>query len=385
MSIRPVDKFIQAKDRVMVTRMGNITELQYMEKCNREAKIRKIDKYTYEVIKTGEIREFDLSETRKDNVNSLRQTFKKLAYLINNNFSGRKNEFWLTLTYAEKEYDVNQVSVDYDRFLKRLKYQTRDLGELGAICVKEPHADGSWHIHMLLKYPNRKKAYIANDRLREIWGHGFVKINHIKRTDNLGAYLCAYLTDISLDEAGVCYGVDDCENIDLFDMEQQEELDYLYGTVLKQEGVEGISLTKTDKSKAVVKGGRLAYYPVDMKIYHATRNMTYPERFEMEYDYAKEQFGLEDENLTIRRSLKIEDDENEFENTIVIEQYNKKVNNPMSFLAELKMYKKEMQQYLSGKLAEDWKFSFLKGKIYELENKFELLRLNREFFKNGAV
>lgn len=83
--------------------------------------------------------------------------------------------------------------------------------------------------------------------------------------------------------------------------------------------------------------------------------------------------------------MKIEDDENEFENTIVIEQYNKKVNNPMSFLAELKMYKKEMQQYLAGKLAKDWRFSLIKGKIYELENKFELLRLNREFLKNNTT
>lgn len=81
MSIRPIDKFIQPNDRVTVTDMGNIVELQYMEKCNHEAKIRKIDKYTYEVLSTGEIKEFTLSDTRKDNINSLRQTFKRLSYM----------------------------------------------------------------------------------------------------------------------------------------------------------------------------------------------------------------------------------------------------------------------------------------------------------------
>lgn len=382
MSIRPIDKFIQPNDRVTVTDMGNIVELQYMEKCNHEAKIRKIDKYTYEVLSTGEIKEFTLSDTRKDNINSLRQTFKRLSYKINTNFQGEDNEFWITLTYAEKQYDPEALAKDYDRFLKRLKYQTKELGELQAICVKEPHADGSWHMHVLLKYPTVKKAYIANERLAEIWGHGFVKINHIKQTDNLGAYLTAYLTDISLDEVGVSYGVDDNENIDLYENEQElAQLTKIVG----QESAEGIALTKTNSSKAVVKGGRLAYYPVGMNIYTATQNLKKTERVEMDYEYAREVYGIEDENLTIRRSLKIEDTETEFENTIVIEQYNKKVNNPLSFLAELKLYRKELKNYVTGKLAKDWNYSYFRNKIYELENRFELLRLNKEYHlsKNG--
>lgn len=373
LSISLVDKFIQPKDRVMVTKMGNIVELQYMERCNREAKIRKIDKYTYEVLKTGEIKEFTLSETRKDNINSLRQSFKKLSYLINNNFSGRKNELWITLTYADKKYDPKQLSVDYDRFLKRLKYQTQELGELGAICVKEPHADGSWHMHVLLKYPNRKKAYICNDRLRKIWGHGFVKINRIKRTDNLGAYLTAYLTDVSLDELDVDYE----PYLDEYVLIGKDESSQLtVADAMSQEGSERITLTKTDRSKAVVKGGRLDYYPVDMKIYTHTKNMTKPDRVEMDYDYARELFELNDENLTIRRSLKIEDSENEFENTIVVEQYNKRVKNYDSILYELQRYKK----YLKG-FSSDIKrtCTYTEQKIYELENKFELLRLEREY------
>lgn len=382
LSIRLIDKFIQPNDRVTVTRMGNITELQYMEKCNREAKIRKIDKYTYEVLSTGEIKQFNLSETRKDNINSLRQTFKRLAYMINTNFSGRKNEFWLTLTYAEKEYDPKKVAKDYNLFMKRLKYQTKELGEPMAICVKEPHADGSWHMHMLLKYPHRKKAYIANERLAEIWGHGFVKINHIKRTDNLGAYLTAYLTDVSLDELEVAYETNDDEDVFVTEDECSRQT---LNEAFMQEGTERIAVTKTDKSKAVIKGGRLAYYPVGMKIYTTTGNLNEPERIEMDYEYAKEVFGLEDKNLTIRRSLKIEDEENSFENTIVVEQYNKRVENYSSILCMMKKFKKTISDCLSGKRAKDFFYDYAVQEMYKLENKFELLRLNKEFHlsKNG--
>lgn len=45
-------------------------------------------------------------------------------------------------------------------------------------------------------------------------------------------------------------------------------------------------------------------------------------------------------NLTIRRSIKVEDAENEFENTIVIEQYNKRVENYSSILCMRKKFKK---------------------------------------------
>lgn len=384
MGIRLVDKFIEAHDRVTVTRMGNITELQYMEKSNHEPRIRKIDKYTYEVLATGEIRQFSLSEKRKDNTNSLRQTFKRLAYLINSNFSGRKNEFWITLTYAKKEYDYKKMSKDYNLFIKRLRYQTRSLGELQAIGVKEPHADGSWHMHMLLKYPHRKKAYIANERFAEIWGHGFVEINHIKHTDNVGAYLTPYLTDVSLDELEVDYETTDNDDVIVSEDEcSRQTLD----EVFSQEGAERITLTKTDKSKAVVKGGRLSYYPVGMKIYTVTGDLREPERFEMTYEHAREKFGLEDENLTIRRSLKIEDEENDFENTIVIEQYNKRVRNYGTMLCMLRKYKKTIADCLAGKRAKDFFYDYAVQELYALEHKFDLLNLNKEFhfFKNGGV
>ena len=36
--------------------------------------------------------------------------------------------------------------------------------------------------------------YIKNNKLQEIWGNGFVKINNIDNVDNVGAYVCKYMT-----------------------------------------------------------------------------------------------------------------------------------------------------------------------------------------------
>lgn len=79
----------------------------------------------------------------------------------------------------------------------------------------------------------------------------------------------------------------------------------------------------------------------------------------MDYEYAKEVFDLEDENLTIRRSIKVEDDENEFENTIVIEQYNKRVENYSSILCMRKKFKKTISACLSGKRVKDFSMIML--------------------------
>ena len=81
---------ISLADVVTVTKMGHITEIQYMQKVNRSATIKKLSKDEYCDLATGEIKEFKHMEVRTDSYNSLRQTFKKLRYLINNNFRGRK-------------------------------------------------------------------------------------------------------------------------------------------------------------------------------------------------------------------------------------------------------------------------------------------------------
>jgi len=77
--MKRVDAFIKGNDYVTLTDMGEIIEVQYLERMNHSISIKKVSKTKYVDLVTGELKEFNLSENRSQNVNSLRQTFKKLS------------------------------------------------------------------------------------------------------------------------------------------------------------------------------------------------------------------------------------------------------------------------------------------------------------------
>ncbi|MCG7315622.1 hypothetical protein MHL30_21335, partial [Priestia flexa] len=143
---------------VKVTQMNHIIEVQHMERMNRTNHIKKLDKESYVDIRTGEIKEFQQSENRKDNFNSLRQTFKKLRYLINNNFIGSANELHITLTYKENMMDTKQLYEDFKNFMKRLKYRYKKQTTIDYITVVEPQGRGAWHCHVLMRFNDLDKV-----------------------------------------------------------------------------------------------------------------------------------------------------------------------------------------------------------------------------------
>lgn len=286
--------FIAKNDVVKVTKMNHIIEVQHMEKTNHTNHIKKLDKDTYVDLGTGEIKEFQHSDTRKDNYNSLRQTFKKLRYLINNNFVGSSNELHVTLTYKKNMTDTKQLYKDFDKFMKRLKYAYKDESTIDYISVVEPQGRGAWHCHVLMRFNDLDKVYVKNKDLREIWGSGFVTIKSLKDVDNIGAYLSAYLADVELtgDTAKIAIA-------------QKSEI--------VEKEVDGVS-------KPFIKGGRLHMYPPGMNLFRKSKGIIYPEREEMRFKDVKKIVGA----ATPHYSKKYHVENDDFENTISFLQYNMK-------------------------------------------------------------
>ena len=282
--------YIDDKDFVVVTEMNHIHEVQYMEKRNTGATIKKINKSEFVVLSTGEIKEFKNNENRSQNENGLRKTFKRLRYLINNNFIGRPNELFVTLTYKENMNDVKRLYDDFRKFIQRLQYNFSDYGVLEYLDVIEPQGRGAWHHHVLLKFPDKNHVFIENKKLAKIWGHGFVKVNRIHNIDNIGAYLTAYLADIPLDQV--------------------------------EEDIVGEVVEKIidNQTKKIVKGGRLHLYPSGINLYRKSKGIVFPERKTMTYSNAKEIIG--DSDMTMESNVFLENDE--FKNHIRFEQYNSK-------------------------------------------------------------
>jgi hypothetical protein len=374
MHMKRIDAFIDPEDYVIVTDMNEIVEVQYMAHRNISAPIKKLSKEEFVDLQTGEIKQFQHLENRGQNVNSLRQTFKKLGYLVNNNFSGAKNELWVTLTYKENITDLAKVSKDFDKFIKRWKYflqkyygkniakkykdeEIQKKSKMEFIKVLEPQGRGAWHIHLLVKFPNLNSIYIKNSQLADLWSHGFVDVKRIKQTDNLGAYLCAYLADIPVHEP---------------ESEWTEQDHQYYTSILKKQGATSVASTKVDATKEVIKGGRLHMYPSGMNIFSKSKGIVYPERRPMKYKEVRESLGFEDENLTLRKSVQIEMEEYDFENIIIIEQYNKRVHNPSNFLAEISWYRDLLAKSPSKNCDE-----ILAKELYKLEHRFELFEVEK--------
>ena len=291
-------------DIVTVTKMNHIVEVQHMDKMNIRANIKKLDKNRYVDLRTGEIKEYKHFENRSQSENSLKQTFKKLRYLINNNFTGAKNELFITLTYEENMTYTERLYTDFDKFIKRLRYKYRDRSTIDYISVVEPQDRGAWHCHVLFRFNDLKTIYIPNkfeDKkpvdapLYELWGHGWVTIRSLKNVDNVGAYLSAYLTDIELNED---------TSQDVINKTLNEE----HRTI------------KTIDNKKYIKGGRLHLYPPGMNLYRTSRGIKKPDRMKMKYKNAKKIVGSAKPHYFKSYDIKLDD----FENTISYLQYNLK-------------------------------------------------------------
>lgn len=277
------DFSIHPEDFVTVTIMNDIYEVQYLQKSNRQNNILKIDSDRYVIKSTGEIKYYEHTETRNQSENSLKQTMKKIRYLINANFSGRKNELWATLTFRDAQIakQPKYIYKEFNKFIKRLNYKYKE--KLDYIAILEPHGVSSkdisewhgFHLHLLLK-GNSTNLYIPYQEFEQIWGLGFCRIERLKNIDNIGAYLSAYLT-----------------NSEFSDTDSRE--------------------------KKYIKGSRLWLYPRGIRIYRKSKGIKYPKRIKMPYQSARDLIGIEPH---FTKTYKIEN--GNFENIVIFEQYNKK-------------------------------------------------------------
>lgn len=291
---------------VKVTTMNHIVEIQFLEKQNTTAHIRKLDADRYVDLRDGEIKEFQRTENRGQGENSLRKTFNKLRELINANFVGSPNELFVTLTYRGdlQTNDTKRVYGDFEKFIKRLKYQYRKISTIDYINVLEPHASGNFHMHVLMRFNDLETVYIPNEvdsagnsinaPMRDRWGNGNVTMSSLKNNDNIGAYLTAYLTDIQVSD------------------------DF----TAKNSSTEVFEKEVNGQKKKFVKGGRLMWYPTGVNIYRRSKGILDAESEKMTYKKAQKKVG--NANPNFKYGVELIDNESDFRNTLIKEQYNLK-------------------------------------------------------------
>lgn len=190
--------------------------------------------YRYKDLRSGKIKKMrQRTQVRSDNIKSIKATMARLRRLIGANFNGGRTELWVTLTYDSLMRNTAIVYRDFKVFMQRVRQC--DWGKtLEYLTVIEPQASGSWHLHVLFKRTDGKTLYVSNSEMAQLWQHGFTCTKRLRETDNVTAYLMAYLTDVAV-------GAD-----------------------------------KAKRPKQIAKGARLHLYPANTRIYRASRGIKKP-------------------------------------------------------------------------------------------------------------
>jgi hypothetical protein len=155
----------------------------------------RINKWYYRVPSQGnDIREYkEKSHVKGDNIASIRKSFNRLKAIINCNCEDVTTVKFLTLTYEENVTDSKVLYSDMKYFCRKLRDNVSDHFEY--LYVKERQGRGAWHVHMFLFFDDVAPWIDEND-VTAIWGHGYCDVKAIEGDiNNVGNYLCAYLTD----------------------------------------------------------------------------------------------------------------------------------------------------------------------------------------------
>ena len=278
-------------DSIKVTTMGNIVQIQAIENCNHRSYIKRLDKDTYLDKRTGEVKMVNHMTNREQDKKSLSRSLKELRQIICANVTDTSHVRWVTLTYAENMTDTKRLYDDFRKFNQRFQYYLKKngYGKAEYITCVEPQGRGAWHNHILFIW-EKKAPFIPNSELERIWGHGFTKITALDNVDNVGLYLTAYLTDVSLDEI----------------IETEIPIRDRVRSTIKH-------------GKKYIKGTRLSLYPANCRLYRTSRGIKKPEYQWMRPDKAMEQ--VENAVLTFEKNVKILDTETGFNTVISTQEY----------------------------------------------------------------
>lgn len=268
---------------VKLTEYGKLPEPPPVVKLDKDryqytADIRSVD--THEIIHhCGDICYYKHIESRADDKRSVLRSLEKLRDLINANVTDCANMRWVTLTYAENMTDVKRLYDDFRKFNQRFRYYLEKSGfELPEyVAAVEPQGRGAWHMHVLYIWLCPAPFLDNNTVFQPLWGHGFTKIKAVRGdVDNLGAYLSAYLGDMSFDEYEKLPGNDKISAL--------------------RDGAEIVEKEITDErgrkvKKRILKGARLCLYPPGTNIFRTSRGVKRPVDGYVSRESAKRKVG----------------------------------------------------------------------------------------------
>lgn len=306
-----ISQLIPDEAYVRVKVCGVQTEIMYSATHSKGSYARKVSKDSYVVIDkyTGELSdefEYKTTKTRIENIQSVKDSLRKVRDLINTNCTDISKCKWLTLTYSDSMKDMSKLTFDFKNFHKRCRLR---FGHYEYIAVNEPQRNGNWHIHCILIF-NHTAPFMDNGEVKfKIWQQGNVDIHNIDNIDNISAYLTNYCQDI--------------EETEISNSEEQHQHNNI------QDSDRGINLSDNNptektvdksirtESKKYIKKGRLSMYASGSNIYRHSKNIMKPTVYYDTYgNVMKSNVG----KMTYKSVINLSN-EDSFKNTLIFECY----------------------------------------------------------------
>lgn len=137
-------------------------------------------------------------EKREDNLARIRTTIRRIVW----SNIGQYSKF-LTLTYKQTILDPNLVRKHLATFFKGMKRAGYDLDYLYVLEHQKERGEkegneGCLHVHIIIFHDK----YIPWQTIKRYWKHGSIDIHALRHIEDVGAYVCKYITKDNLKDFG---------------------------------------------------------------------------------------------------------------------------------------------------------------------------------------
>lgn len=177
--------------RVLLTKLGMVVSA--MKTAPVSFPTIRISENEFVDTRTGVVRQFQKSDGRTASLYCFKRSYRNAENLLRANFSGGKNEIFLTLSYKEKMTDPVKLCNDFKEFRRRLKKINPDFDY---IAMAEFNSHGI-HLHVFLIGHDDIKFYVPRESLVKCWQNDNVYVRRISRfedVENLIAYVNPFKT-----------------------------------------------------------------------------------------------------------------------------------------------------------------------------------------------
>ena len=250
-------------EKITITTAGKKAVVTQSEHVNTHARIQMLPDGKYMNLDTGEIKEIrhHEDESRGSHISNMYRTFRTIRSILDANITDTDHTLAITLTYAEPMNDTKKATIDFKRFRIRIKnYCKRNhLSVPEYIVIFEPQASGSWHMHVFFIWTDMNAPYIPHDKLTKYWKNGFTTIRRVHNITNIGSYFTFSLANLDLDA-----------NISNLGKKA------IYEGKGRKVETKQIYENGQLKSKWIIKGERIKYYPTGFNIYRCSKGIKRP-------------------------------------------------------------------------------------------------------------